>query len=152
MTEQDKTYSIDELSGLKSLLPLAYEYHSLGVIPYKFNETHWLNQWTELLASGAGKIWAHNAPCGAPCSALGGVLSHDFSAGDLVFGECFFFSSTASYGGGLWIFKKAEKDLEDLGVKRMYFHSRLNFKPERVAKFYSYMGFQPNEIQWVKEI
>lgn len=146
------TYKVTELSQLKSLLPLAYEYHSLGVLPYSFNETHWLNEWTELIACGVGKIWARNGSLDTPVNALGGVLSHDLSSGDPIFAELFFFSSTASSGEGIWTLRDAEQDLADIGIKRMYIQSRLNFKPERVAKFYSYMGFQPNEIQWVKEI
>lgn len=145
-------YQVTDLVQLKELLPLAYSYYSEGVLPYGFNENHWLNEWSEMLSFGAGKMWAAKHRSGAPCGAMGGLMSYHSASGDLTFGEHFFYCPEGSNGAGLWLYKRAENDLQDLGVKRIYLNSRLNFKPERVGKFYSYMGFRPNEIQWVKEI
>ena len=130
------------------------EFYATGAIPGELNLESWINHWQYAIEAGHGFVWAVvDEDSGEALAALGGYIGTDQSnALDLVFTERFFFSRHASRGVGLKLIQQAERDMLDHGVDRIYMIHLANHEPEKAAKLYTYLGYAPSEVLWVKEV
>jgi len=130
----------------------AQEYHSTANLPYRFDGSYWSMFWCIKCDNGGGYIWAAYDDQDRPVNALGGFVGHDQNSGDRIFTEAFFFAAKGGSGQGMKVLQEAERDLKEIGVARMHLSSHLDFRANRTAKFYSCMGFKPDQIMWSKDL
>jgi GNAT superfamily N-acetyltransferase len=129
------------------------EFYSTGHILGDLDIDIWTRHWEGAISQGYGRVWAViDRASGAALGALGGYVGQDQSNTDLVFTEKFFFSRKMGRGTGLKLIKYAEEDLKGEGIKRIYMINLINHEPEKAVKLYSYLGYAPSEVLWVKEV
>lgn len=127
------------------------EFYATGALAGELNFDQWQRHWERILLLEQGIIWAAFRD-GEAVAAIGGYCGKDQSNSDLVFTEKFFFARNLGKGTGMRLLVQAESDLKDLDVKRIYMINLVNYEPEKAIKLYTYMGYKPAEVLWIKEL
>jgi GNAT superfamily N-acetyltransferase len=83
---------------------------------------------------------------------LGGVAYPEINSGELVATEFFWFVAPERRGGGLRLYRAFEEWARSKGCREIRMAYLIDSMPEKLAKLYRRLGFEPVEVQYVKEL
>ena len=123
-------------------------------MPYKkktLNEDKWAFTWLNLIETGVGKILGlldEDDIIGG----IGLINSPSLEDGALVVQEAFWFVDEKHRGGGIKLFRAAEKYAKQIGAERLMMIHLETSMPEKLKKFYKAMNYKLAETTYIKEL
>lgn len=136
-------------ADLLACAPLGLSFFSEANLPGRFIPSVFVESWTWLLSSGAGKLFgAFDGD--RLLGAIGGVIAPDVNDGELVAQEMFWYVMPECRRDGITLLSTYLDALRAAGVKR-YSLACLETMPRSVERYYIRLGLRPTERVFVGE-
>tara|TARA_E500000305_G_C3794705_1_gene131468 strand:- start:21 stop:464 length:444 start_codon:yes stop_codon:yes gene_type:complete len=122
-------------------------------MPYRkkaLNEDKWAFTWLNLIETGVGKVLALLDKDDI-IGGIGLINSPSLEDGALVVQEAFWFVDEKHRGGGIKLFRAAEKYTKQIGAERLMMIHLETSMPEKLKKFYKAMNYKLAETTYIKE-
>lgn len=142
---------------LNKALECASQFFIESRLPGTLNFEHWKLEWTNLINSGIGEIFAYISEDTASGELKGilGVMYFPCSmTGELEALEGFWFMMPSDRGGvgAIRLLKRFEEEAKNRGCKRIKMVHLMEVNPEQVSSLYDRMGYKKLQVTYVKEI
>lgn len=118
-----------------------------GFIPEVFRDT-----WMNLIDRGIGVIFGSFGDDGVIHGALGAVKCPDPFNGDLICVENFWYVIPEYRGSGIRLLKQFEAWAKEQGAKRVAMIHLLQLSPKELEHLYIRLGYQPIEVNYIKNL
>lgn len=123
-------------------------------MPYKkkvLNEDKWASNWLTLIEAGVGKVLALLDKDDI-IGGIGLLNSPSLEDGALVVQEAFWFVDEKNRGGGIKLFKAAERYAKDIDAERIMMIHLETSMPDKLKRFYKAMNYKLAETTYIKEL
>jgi GNAT superfamily N-acetyltransferase len=140
-----------EIADLPRTECAAREFYASSRAFGEFHLARFVDVWRELLASGAGVIFAYEYG-GRIEGAIGGLVHRDLYGEALIAEEFFWFIRAAHRGAGVALYRQFERWARERGASSIQMVHLLDLMPEKVGRFYLRAGFQPIETRYQKRL
>jgi GNAT superfamily N-acetyltransferase len=124
-----------------------------GKLPGEFVAEAFIEHWSTLIQVGSGVILGlFSDKTGEFLGGLGAVVAPDFNSFDKVAAEVFWFVKPEVRGEGLKLLPAYEAWAKEKGAKRCGMVHLLNLQPEILHKVFMRRGYQPIEVNYMKDL
>lgn len=140
-----------QVEEIPKLHKLAAKFYGASRFLKRFNLASFSECWRRLLETGAGVIFVDENE-GEIAGTLGGVAYPEINSGELVATEFFWFVDPDRRGGGLRLYRAFERWARAKGCRELRMAYLMDSMPEKLDTLYRRLGFEPVEVQYVKEL
>lgn len=128
----------------------AREFYASSRFLVGFDMERFTSAWASLIES-CGVIFLAETD-GLVDGALGGVAYPDINSGALIATEFFWFMRPGRRGAGLGLYRRFEQWARNSNCSQIRMVHLADGEPQRMAKLYKRLGFDPAEVHYVKEL
>lgn len=134
---------------LKSIIHLGPKFWKEGNLPGEFIPEVFIRKWSEHIAAGHGHIFGLYVDRKV-VGAIGLFIVNDINDDARVASEMFWFVDEEHRGGGLVLFRHAERYAKASGCKRMSMVHLVDLHPKGLEKLYERTGYRLIEKNYHK--
>ena len=143
-----RTIDTDELEKVEDA---AHEFYAASKFLGTFRLDRFIEIWAQLLASGAGVIFADDLD-GEIMGVIGGVIHREIYGEALIAEEFFWFVREGARGAGVALYRRFERWARERGAREIQMVHLFDSMPAKVARFYLRSGFEPVEMRYRKAL
>lgn len=148
---------IAQVHEVESLVEMGEMFHTQAYPPAletKFNPTHFIKTWKQLIASGAGRIFIARDSGGAAAGVIGGLQYQDTNTGDVMVHEAFWFVHPTQRGGflAMRLYREFITWAKMIGAKTVIMVHLIGANGEQLSSLYRKLGFTEVEVNYMKRI